>query len=492
MSAKDKKKLDGIAEGATRVIVDSAMDFQSENPVQNKVVTKEINDEVNRAESAESVLSDAIDAEAERAMAQEDMKAPIANPTFTGIPKAPTASAETNNTQIATTAFVKMVINALVNGAPETLDTLKEIADAITQNETVVQALNTAIGKKLNKSGDTMTGKLIANGGISLGESTTSTDLKYLLGIDAFADGGTVHWQRAELAKIGEANKWANARNINGMVIDGTANRANYGICETASNVSAKIVSCPGFALVLGAEITVKFTNPGANASPITLNVNNTGAKKITCGGNFYARVFEAGIYTFRYNGENYEYVIAGAAAKLTKQRRINLYGDVSGNFYFDGSSDVTTGIYIPRISIGLKQGKYKIASCSIEVPDKKSWYECTCIKVNRADSWGIGGMLSVVAGAYSNGSYRGPIDSGAGWEYGGEYFKDVLSFEVRDAGLDDYGGVLQELWASVKYNNTPITLLMIPMGNDYTDVNMNSWRFRSGISYDAEPDEPL
>ena len=43
-----------------------------------------------------------------------------------------------------------------------------------------------------------MTGKLIANGGISLSASTTSTDLKYLLGIDAFADGGTVRWQSAE------------------------------------------------------------------------------------------------------------------------------------------------------------------------------------------------------------------------------------------------------------------------------------------------------
>lgn len=34
-----------------------------------------------------------------------------ASPTFTGTPKAPTAAATTNNTQIATTAFVKTVIN---------------------------------------------------------------------------------------------------------------------------------------------------------------------------------------------------------------------------------------------------------------------------------------------------------------------------------------------------------------------------------------------
>lgn len=39
----------------------------------------------------------------------------------------------------------------LINGAPETLDTLKEIADAITENETVVDAINEAIGKKADK-----------------------------------------------------------------------------------------------------------------------------------------------------------------------------------------------------------------------------------------------------------------------------------------------------------------------------------------------------
>lgn len=38
MSAADKKKLDGIAEGANKTIVDSALSDTSTNPVQNKVV----------------------------------------------------------------------------------------------------------------------------------------------------------------------------------------------------------------------------------------------------------------------------------------------------------------------------------------------------------------------------------------------------------------------------------------------------------------------
>lgn len=52
------------------------------------------------------------------------------------------------------TGYTDTRIGQLINGAPETLDTIKEIADAILENETVIEALNEAIGKKLNKDGD--------------------------------------------------------------------------------------------------------------------------------------------------------------------------------------------------------------------------------------------------------------------------------------------------------------------------------------------------
>jgi hypothetical protein len=44
---------------------------------------------------------------------QIGLKAPIASPTFTGTPAAPTATAGTNTTQIATTAFVKTAVDAI-------------------------------------------------------------------------------------------------------------------------------------------------------------------------------------------------------------------------------------------------------------------------------------------------------------------------------------------------------------------------------------------
>ncbi|WP_240476067.1 phage tail protein [Dickeya fangzhongdai] len=57
--------------------------------------------------------------------------APLESPAFTGIPTAPTAAANTNSTQIASTAFVQTLISALTSGAPSDLNTLKKLADAI-------------------------------------------------------------------------------------------------------------------------------------------------------------------------------------------------------------------------------------------------------------------------------------------------------------------------------------------------------------------------
>ena len=87
MSAADKTKLDGIATGANKTTVDTALSTTSTNPVQNKVINTALG-----------------------------TKAPLASPTFTGTPKAPTAAAGTNTTQLATTAFVKNAVDTAVSG----------------------------------------------------------------------------------------------------------------------------------------------------------------------------------------------------------------------------------------------------------------------------------------------------------------------------------------------------------------------------------------
>jgi len=73
-----------------------------------------------------------------------------ASPALTGLPTAPTANPNTNNTQIATTEFVKTAIAALVGSAPAALDTLEELARALAGDANLKATLLAEIGKKAN------------------------------------------------------------------------------------------------------------------------------------------------------------------------------------------------------------------------------------------------------------------------------------------------------------------------------------------------------
>ena len=78
-----------------------------------------------------------------------DLKAPLASPTLTGTPVAPTAVSNTNTTQIATTAYVQTEITELIGGAPGALDTLNELAQSINDDSSYAATVTTALGTKV-------------------------------------------------------------------------------------------------------------------------------------------------------------------------------------------------------------------------------------------------------------------------------------------------------------------------------------------------------
>lgn len=86
-------------------------------------------------------------------------------------------SVSTKTTSAEVTTIVNTAIDNLVNGAPAALDTLKELADAIDANSSVVDALNAAIGNKVDK---------IDGKGLSTEDFTTILKAK-LDGIEASA-----------------------------------------------------------------------------------------------------------------------------------------------------------------------------------------------------------------------------------------------------------------------------------------------------------------
>jgi hypothetical protein len=79
-------------------------------------------------------------------------KAPLASPSLTGTPLAPTAASATSTTQIATTAFVHALITDVIGAAPAALDTLKELADAINDDASFAGTVTAALAGKASTS----------------------------------------------------------------------------------------------------------------------------------------------------------------------------------------------------------------------------------------------------------------------------------------------------------------------------------------------------
>ena len=104
------------------------------------------------------------------------LKANLASPALTGTPIAPTATGGTNTTQLATTAFVRSEVAALVAGSPGALDTLNELAAALGNDPSFAATIATALGGKqaslgftpANKAGDTFSAAFGRDAGFTL------------------------------------------------------------------------------------------------------------------------------------------------------------------------------------------------------------------------------------------------------------------------------------------------------------------------------------
>jgi len=75
-------------------------------------------------------------------------KASLASPVLTGTPRAPTPTIDVSTDQIATAAFVKAVVAALVNASPSQLDTLNELAAALGNDANFAATITAALAGK--------------------------------------------------------------------------------------------------------------------------------------------------------------------------------------------------------------------------------------------------------------------------------------------------------------------------------------------------------
>ncbi|EDT7246610.1 phage tail protein, partial [Salmonella enterica subsp. enterica] len=81
-------------------------------------------------------------------MIEAQTKAPLDSPALTGTPTAPTPETTAAGIEIATAAFVAAKVAQLVGSAPEALDTLKELADALGNDPNFATTITNMIAGK--------------------------------------------------------------------------------------------------------------------------------------------------------------------------------------------------------------------------------------------------------------------------------------------------------------------------------------------------------
>ncbi|EFH1064710.1 tail fiber protein [Escherichia coli] len=183
-----------------------------------------------------------------------DTKAPIESPSLTGTPTAPTAAQGTNNTQIATTAYVRAAISALVGSSPEALDTLNELAEALGNDPNFATTMTNALAGKQPLDATLTALAALATGANKLpyftGKDTVAqTDLTSV-GRDILAKTSTLaviqYLGLRELGTSGEkipllstANTWSARQTFNGGItgaLTGNADTATK--LKTAININ--------------------------------------------------------------------------------------------------------------------------------------------------------------------------------------------------------------------------------------------------------------
>lgn len=140
---------------------------------------------------------------------------------------------------------------------------------------------------------------------------------------------------------------------IAGKQVEGGATQY-YGTCATAAGTAAKVVTCPGFVLVAGARISVKFTNGSTSSSIMTLNVNSTGAKY--CGVYLYSGTWQTyanrceknEVLEFIYDGTYWvtltPYALRNFGNYGSRLTSANVSWSNGGLQYFLATSSMTTG----------------------------------------------------------------------------------------------------------------------------------------------------
>lgn len=298
-----KSKLDGIAAGAEANVQSdwNILDSSSDAFIKNKPTSMPASD-VHEWAKAET------------------------KPTYTAteVGADPTGSSAKALTDAKSYADKKVA--ALVNGAPETMDTLKEVSDALDANKDVVDALNAAIGNKANQS--------------DLTAHTGNVDIHVTKEKKTAWDSAATHAGTAHAPSNAERNTIVSVKKNGEEVVPGVDRSVDIKVPTKTS----ELTNDAGF-------ITKAYSHPTGDGNlhvPATGKTNNGKVLKAgaTAGSATWSQLTKSDVGLNNVDNTSDATKSVASAAKLTTARNINVGGAVTATAAsFNGSANATINV---------------------------------------------------------------------------------------------------------------------------------------------------
>lgn len=298
-----KSKLDGIAAGAEANVQSdwNILDSSSDAFIKNKPTSMPASD-VHEWAKAET------------------------KPTYTAteVGADPTGSSAKALTDAKSYADKKVA--ALVNGAPETMDTLKEVSDALDANKDVVDALNAAIGNKANQS--------------DLTAHTENVDIHVTKEKKTAWDSAATHAGSAHAPSNAERNTIVSVKKNGEEVVPGVDRSVDIKVPTKTS----ELTNDSGY-------ITKAYVHPTGDGNmhvPATGISNNGKVLKAgaTAGSAAWVQLTKADVGLGNVDNTADVNKNVATATKLKTARNINVSGAVTGSAVpFDGSANATINV---------------------------------------------------------------------------------------------------------------------------------------------------
>ena len=233
------------------------------------------------------------------------LKAPLLSPAFTGVPTAPTASQGTNNTQIATTAYVRAAISALVGSSPEALDTLNELAAALGNDPNFATTMTNALAGK-----QPLDATLTALAGLATG----ANKLPYFTGTDTVAQTDLTSVGRDILAKT------STLAVIQYLGLEETIKLASEALSTYGGVVNGDVI-IKGILSLIGNELLIEKDNGFSG-----IHIRNKSTVAGSANGvdfSFGGAIMSSLICGIMENGANYIDVALSPAGNISDRRQV-------------------------------------------------------------------------------------------------------------------------------------------------------------------------